>query len=156
LVSVPEDRLVSVVEVLSSTSKTPGSGRTDYIRKCEDILTSHVNLVEIDLLRGGEPMPLTTPVPHSHYRIPVSREWRRPNAYLFPFMIQDAIPKFPLPLLEWDVEIEADVGPLLAAMHHTARYNLALNYDNPPPSPPLEPDHRQWAADRLAAFRFPE
>ena len=95
----PTDRVVTVVEILSPSNKAWGSGRTDYIRKCEDILTSHVNLAEIDLLRGGEPMPLTTPVPHSNYRILVSREWRRPNAYLFPFMIQDAIPKFPLPLL---------------------------------------------------------
>ena len=59
----PDDRVVTVVEILSPTNKAPGSGRTDYIRKREDILASDVNLVEIDLLRGGEPMPLTTPVP---------------------------------------------------------------------------------------------
>ena len=149
----PDDRVVTVVEILSPTNKMPGSGRTDYVRKREDILASHVNLVEIDLLRGGQPMPLTTPTPPCHYRILVSRERWRPSARLFPFTVQDAIPKFPLPLLDGDTEIEADVGPLLDAMHHTGRYNMAVDYDGPPPGPELDAESRQWLANRLAAFR---
>lgn len=151
----PDDHVVTVVEILSPSNKAPGSGRTDYIRKREDILTSPVNLVEIDLLRGGEPMPLTTPVPPCHYRILVSREWGRPSARLFPFTVKDSIPKFPLPLLEGDAEIEADIGPLLASMHHTARYNLAVNYDRPPPGPALDATARQWVETQLAEFREP-
>ena len=151
----PDDRVVTVVEILSPTKKAPGSGRTDYIRKREDILASDVNLVEIDLLRGGESMPLTTPVPPSHYGILVSRERWCPSARLFPFMVNDPVPKFRLPLLEGDPEIEADIGPLLAAMHHTARYNLAVNYDDSPPGPALEPEYLQWIDEQLAAFRQP-
>lgn len=151
----PDDQVVTVVEVLSPTNKVPGSGRSDYIRKREDILASPVNLVEIDLLRGGEPMPLTTPVPRCHYRILVSREYWRPSARLFPFMVWDAIPRFPIPLVEGDGSIEADIGPLLAAMHHTARYNLVVNYDNPPPGPALEPDHGRWLEERIAEFLNP-
>ena len=149
----PEDQVVTVVEILSPSNKAPGSGRLDYLRKREDILASHVNLVEIDLLRGGEPMPLTTPVPRCHYRILVSRERWRPSARLFPFMVWDAIPKFPLPLLEGDEPIEADIGPLLSAMHHTARYNMAVNYENPPPGPTLEPEYQEWVEARLNAFQ---
>ena len=149
----PDDRVVTVVEILSPSNKAPGSGRTDYIRKREDILTSPVNLVEIDLLRGGEPMPLTTPVPPCHYRILVSRERWRPSARLFPFTVMNAIPKFPLPLLEGDAKIEADIGPLLATMHHTGRYNMAVNYDQPPPGPSLDAATLQWLDERLAAFQ---
>ena len=149
----PDDRVVTVVEILSPTNKMPGSGRTDYVRKREDILASHVNLVEIDLLRGGRPMPLTTPTPPCHYRILVSRERWRPSARLFPFTVQDAIPKFPLPLLDGDTEIETDVGPLLDAMHHTGRYNMAVDYDSPPPAPELDAASRQWLDNRLTAFR---
>ena len=152
----PEDQVVTVVEILSPSNKAPGSGRLDYVRKREDILASYVNLVEIDLLRGGEPMPLTTPVPRCHYRILVSRERWRPSARLFPFMVWDAIPKFPLPLLEGDEPIEADIGPLLAAMHHTARYNIAVNYENPPPGPALEPEYQEWVQARLNAFQGAE
>ena len=151
----PTDRVVTVVEVLSPTNKMPGSGRTDYLSKREDILASDVNLVEIDLLRGGEPMPLTTPVPYCHYRILVSMGWRRPKSYLFPFLVHDPIPKFPLPLLKGDAAPEADLGPLLATMHHTARYNLAVNYDRPPPGPALEPESLRWIEERVESFRQP-
>ena len=151
----PDDRVVTVVEILSPSNKAPGSGRTDYIRKREDTLASPVNLVEIDLLRGGEPMPLTTPVPPCHYRILVSRERWRPSARLFPFSVKNAIPKFPLPLLEGDAKIEADIGPLLASMHHTARYNLAVNYDRPPPGPALDVETLKWVEAQVASFRTP-
>ncbi len=152
----PEDQVVTVVEILSPSNKLPGRGRADYIRKREDILASPVNLVEIDLLRVGEPMPLTTSVAHCHYRILVSREQWRPSARLFPFMVRDSIPRFPLPLLEGDEQIETDIGPLLAAMHHTARYNLVVNYKNPPPGPALEPEYQEWVQARLSAFQGAE
>ncbi len=48
-------RLVTVIEVLSPSDKEPNSeGRDLYLRKQREILRSEVNLVEIDLLRGGE------------------------------------------------------------------------------------------------------
>ena len=152
----PDDEVVTVVEILSPSNKVPGTGRADYIRKREDILASHVNLVEIDLLRGGEPMPLTTPAPPCHYRILVSRERWRPTASLFPFMVWDAIPRFPLPLLPGDVEIEADIGLLLDEIHYTARYNMAIGYDREPPGPALDPPHGKWIRERLAVFQETE
>ena len=48
-------RLVSSIEVLSLSNKTPGEhGRDLYVRKQKELLASKVHLVEIDLLRGGE------------------------------------------------------------------------------------------------------
>src|SRR5262245_35509774 len=56
-----ERRLVTSIEILSPTNKTPGEpGRDLYLRKQREILNSKVHLVEIDLLRGGEH---TTAVP---------------------------------------------------------------------------------------------
>src|SRR5439155_20452495 len=49
------NELVTVIEVLSPTNKLPGSdGSREYAHKRERLLESHVNLVEIDLLRGGQ------------------------------------------------------------------------------------------------------
>ncbi len=146
-------QVVTVLEVLSPTNKAPGRGRMDYLSKRSAILESEINLVEIDLLRAGEPMPLATSAPDCHYRILVSRERQRPRAFLFPFMIQDAIPKFPLPLRHSDDELPVDLGTLLAQMHRMSRYNSFLDYNNPPPGPALGPKHRQWIDERLAAFR---
>ena len=50
--------LVTVVEVLSPSNKQPGSTRDQYLAKRQELLDSRANLVEIDLLRGGKPMPL--------------------------------------------------------------------------------------------------
>src|SRR4051812_42591652 len=48
------ERVVTTIEVLSPTNKTPGpKGRTLYLQKQQEILDSDVHLVEIDLLRAG-------------------------------------------------------------------------------------------------------
>ena len=148
-------QVVTVMEVLSPTNKAPGRGRMDYLSKRTDLLASEINLVEIDLLRAGEPMPLATSVPDCHYRILVSRERQRPRALLFPFMVQNVIPKFPLPLRPDDDELTVDLGGLLAQMHCMSRYNSFLDYDNPPPGPALDAKTLRWVDERLAALRRP-
>ena len=45
---------MTVVEVLSPTNKIPGEGQELYLQKQRQLLRTDVNLVEIDLLRGGE------------------------------------------------------------------------------------------------------
>src|SRR5207244_90354 len=55
-------RLVTVVELLSPTNKTPGADRNEYLAKRAQILAGSTHLVEIDLGRGGErPRPPEIP-----------------------------------------------------------------------------------------------
>ena len=49
--------LVTVIELLSPANKQPGSDREQYLAKRMELLNGPVHLVEIDLLRGGPPMP---------------------------------------------------------------------------------------------------
>ena len=156
--AAPNRQVVTIIEVLSPTNKAPGEGRRRYIRKREAILAAGVNLVEIDLLRRWEPMPLETPPPASDYRILVCRAWQRPDALLYPFTVRQPIPAFPLPLLPSDdgsddAEPEVSLGPIIAGMHHTARYTQVAAYENPPPEPAFPPETRQWIAERLTALR---
>ena len=44
--------LITVLEIMSPTNK--GSGRKEYQKKTADLRAARVNLVEIDLLRGGQ------------------------------------------------------------------------------------------------------
>ena len=152
--SAPSRRVVTIIEVLSPTNKAPGEGRRRYIRKREAILAAGVNLVEIDLLRRWEPMPLETPPPASDYRILLCRAWQRPDALLYPFTVRQPIPQFPLPLLPDDPEPEVALGPIIDGMHHTARYTQVAAYENPPPEPDFPPATRQWLAERLAAHQY--
>ena len=69
--ALPERDVVTVVEVLSPANKSPGRERQRYVRKREAIFAGGVNLVEIDLLRAGEPMPFGVSDPFR--RLPRSR-----------------------------------------------------------------------------------
>ena len=150
--AMPERDVVTIVEVLSPTNKAPGTGRLQYIRKREAISASYVNLVEIDLLRRGQPMPLETSPPASDYRILVCRGLEHPSALLYPFTVQQAVPKFPLPLLPDDDELEVDLGAIINAMHHTARYGQVACYHEPPPEPEFAPEVAEWVGERVASF----
>ena len=152
--AAPSRRVVTIIEVLSPTNKAPGEGRRRYIRKREAILAAGVNLVEIDLLRRWEPMPLETPPPASDYRILICRAWQRPDALLYPFTVRQPIPQFPLPLLPDDPEPEVNLGPIIDGMHHTARYTQVAAYENPPPEPDFPPATRQWIAEQVAAHQY--
>lgn len=73
--------IVTVVEVLSPKNKRTGEGKQKYDTKRQTVLNSTAHLVEIDLLRTGEPKPMAGGVA-SDYRILVSRADCRPTADL--------------------------------------------------------------------------
>jgi len=85
--------VVTVIEILSPNKRT-GEGRKAYESKRQQVLNSFTHLVEIDLLRGGEPMPILVNQIKSDYRILVSRSESRPKAELYPFGLQEQIPAF--------------------------------------------------------------
>lgn len=70
----PDQRLVTSIEVLSPSNKRPHTPGWDlYLRKRQSLLLGDVNLVEIDLLRNGQRMPMLDPWPESPYSILVAR-----------------------------------------------------------------------------------
>ncbi len=72
--SSPHQRLVTSVEVLSPPNKRPGTeGWELYQRKRQSLLLGNVSLVEIDLLRGGQRMPMLDPWPDSPYMLLLAR-----------------------------------------------------------------------------------
>ena len=85
---VGTDYVITVLEVLSPTNKRPGRGRRLYEDKRMEVLTTRSHLVEVDLIRFGEPMPLIDNGRVSDYRILVSRGDSRPNAILYPFGVR--------------------------------------------------------------------
>ena len=48
-----DERVVTVIEILSPTNKSLGAGREAYLEKQEATLRSEAHLVEIDVLRTG-------------------------------------------------------------------------------------------------------
>ncbi|MBV8885078.1 MAG: DUF4058 family protein [Chroococcidiopsidaceae cyanobacterium CP_BM_RX_35] len=127
--------VVTVVELLSPTNKRPGEGRHQYQEKRQAVLGSNTHLVEIDLLRGGTPMPVMGSDIRSDYRILVSRSQHRPRADLYCFNLSEQIPLFPLPLRSPDTEPVIDLHSLLNQVYERAGYEVAIDYRRDPVIP---------------------
>lgn len=145
--------VVTVLEILSPTNKRPGRGRRRYEARRQMILESAASLVEIDLLRSGDPMPLRGPQPATDYRILVSRGDRRPRAELLPFSLRDPIPAFELPLRPGETGPTVAVRAALDSVYATGSFDLRLDYRQPP-APELRADDATWADELLRAARL--
>ncbi len=65
-------RIVSVIELLSPANKNSGQDRRQFLGKRDELLASHVNYIEIDLLCAGPRMPVDE-LPECEYYALVSR-----------------------------------------------------------------------------------
>jgi hypothetical protein len=140
-------QLVTVIELLSPTNKRAGSHRSQYLLKRLNLLNSAVHLVEIDLLRGGPPMPYDER-PAGLYSVLVSRADDRPRAGFWPFALRDPLPTVPIPLRSDDPDAHLDLRAILDRVYEEAGYAHFL-YDHEP-DPPLGDDESVWAKAILA------
>ncbi len=138
--------VVTVIEVLSPTNKV-GVGRREYEEKRAQVLRGLTNLVEVDLLRAGAPMEMQ-PQPTSDYRILVRRGWEHPRARLLAFGIRESVPEIEVPLRRKEQPARLGFGDLLQGIYDRARYDLRLDYRQPP-DPPLSPEDGAWAEELL-------
>jgi predicted transcriptional regulator len=117
--------------------------------KPQTVLGSQTHLVEINLLRGGEAMPMVGQVTASDYRILVSRSASRPRAELYAFNLEEPIPIVGIPLKSGDAEVALDLQTLLARIYDRARYALTIDYTQTP-VPALRKSAQDWANKRVA------
>ncbi|MEM7118889.1 MAG: DUF4058 family protein [Chloroflexota bacterium] len=147
--SVHTNELVTVIELLSPANKIDIRGRRDYSYKRSQILVSLSNLVEIDLLRIGRPMPTRQRI-ESDYRILLNRGWIRGKGQLYAFNLPTPIPEFPLPLLPDDTEPLIPLNQIVHDLYTRARFDLRIDYSQMP-SPPLSKENEAWIQQLLAA-----
>ncbi len=119
-------------------------------RKRGYVFRSWTSLVESDLLRAGESMPVIGAQVRSDYRILVSRGLHRPRAALIAFTLRQPIPAFMLPLLPGDEEPEVALNRILHDLYRRARFDLRLDYTQPP-IPPLSEADKAWAQELIEA-----
>lgn len=143
-------QLVTAIEILSPVNKRPGhDAYIEYHRKRRDLLRSPVHLVELDLLRGGERMPLEKPVGSSAYVIMVSNAQHRPLVKVWPLQLDNPLPVLPVPLLEPDPDVALDLGTAVAAVYERGGYASIIDYRQPPPLPNLSDAESRWLDDLL-------
>jgi len=148
------ERLVTAIEFLSPSNKTPGErGRELYLRKQREILDSPAHLVEIDLLRGGVH---TTAVPLERlraqvgpldYHASVHRSDRFEDYLVYPIRLEERLPEIGIPLLHDDPDVPLDLQALLDRVYDNGPYRRRIRYAVAVPVPPLRPDQAAWAVD---------
>jgi hypothetical protein len=143
--------VVTVIEVLSPVNKAPKEGRAEYLAKRGEYLGNRINLVEIDLLRGGQRLSLgRPPLSIQDYYILVCRSWQFPKADIWNLSIRDSLPDVPIPLAP---EVPETLLPLRACIdraYDEGDYRDDLDYAAPLIPPPRRQDSA-WIRKVLAA-----
>jgi hypothetical protein len=145
---VATGRVVTVIELLSPKNKRSKAGREAYLQKRRQTMMSQTHWVEIDLLRGGEVLPMTGAI-RSDYRILVSVSQSRPKAQLYAFNLRQVIPAISIPL-NGAATVPLDLQPLLHRVYDKARFELAIDYRKML-SPKLSDGDFEWILEYCSA-----
>jgi hypothetical protein len=150
-------RLVTTIEILSPSNKTPGQqGRGLYLKKQREILESQVHLVEIDLLRGGEH---TTSVPQDRaiatagpcdYHVCIRRFDRVEEFLVYPIPLREPLPEIAIPLLPGDGEVRLDLQVAFKRAYDAGPYRREIDYAKDKIVPALQPPSAKWAKSLVA------
>ncbi|MFO0968707.1 MAG: DUF4058 family protein [Gemmataceae bacterium] len=136
-------KLVTSIEFLSPTNKR-GEGREEYLKKRAAVLRSEANLLELDLIRHGQRVPLRDPLPAFPYFVFLSRARRRPITEYWPIGLNQSLPAVPVPLLEPDPDVSLPLQQALTNVYDGFGYDLLIDY-HLDPAPQLSADASVWA-----------
>jgi hypothetical protein len=147
--SEPELRLVTTIEVLSPSNKRSGTeGWNQYLSKRRSALLGGVNLVEIDLLRGGARPPMLDPWPDSPYTLLVGRAFKYYRCQVWRAYFDRPLPEIPVPLAEPDADILLNLQSMIEAIYRRSRYAGSIDYRKPL-TPPFSAEETKWLRGRL-------
>lgn len=145
-------RLITVIEVLSPSNK--GSDRALYRARREAYIQSRVNLVEIDLLRGGNH---TVAVLREQVRKPagafylacVSRATSNGLREVYAMPLRQPLPAIRVPLRPEEPDAVLALQPLIDRCYRMGSYWNADQKNLP--GPPLSEDDAAWVAAQVQA-----
>jgi hypothetical protein len=143
------NRVVTVIEFLSPSNKSPGPNREQDLRKQRDICASDANLVEIDVNRFGThtlafPLAHVKPADRTAYMACVRRAARPGKAEVYPLPLWQRLPVVKIPLRRDDADVPLDLQSLIEQCYRNGGYEGRLNY-KVDPDPPLLGADRHWA-----------
>jgi len=147
------ERVVTTIEVLSYTNKAPGEGRRLYLSKQQEILSSRVHLIEIDLLRSGEhtlapPRRALLAKGRWDYVVSLHRGGRGERYEVWAIALRDRLPRILVPLGEREPDMVLDLQAVLDRAYDDSGYARSINHGEPPVVP-LSAEDAEWAASLL-------
>ena len=141
------DEVVSVIEFVTPCVKQVSIHHAAYQARRRTLLsTGSVNLIEIDLLRGGERMPIDG-LPPCDYYVMVARSLDRPRVDVWPVSLRERLPAIPVPLSPNHADVRLDLQAIFHEVYDAACYNRHIY--SQPPEPPLLSCDADWARGLL-------
>lgn len=142
------NRVVTAIEFVSPTNKTPGDGNQLYVRKQCEYAGGGVTRVEIDLTRDGDrglvfPVLHIPPAHRALYLACVRRAWTPLRIEAHPMPLESPLRTIGVPLDESLDDVPLDLQSLVTQCYRNGRYD-DLDY-RVEPVPPLPPDDAAWA-----------
>lgn len=147
-------RLVTQIEFISHSNKNSAEGRALYLQKRQELRAAGVNIMEIDLLRRGQPIvdlsvgALPGLKPWT-YLVSIARAGRRERE-VYPVALRQKLPRTRVPLRPPSPDAVLDLQGVFERVYATGPYPDRIDYQAPP-EPPLNDDDAAWADQILSA-----
>lgn len=147
-------QVITVIEYISPTNKSPGAGYDLYRQKQIEVRQGGLNLVEIDLVLGGKRV-LSVPLSRikfrdrTRYQAIVRRGWRWSEAEVYPLPLQEPLPTISIPLRQSDSDVDFNLQAVVEMAYENGSCDT-VNYQDDP-DPPLEGHDAEWADELLRA-----
>jgi Protein of unknown function (DUF4058) len=147
-------KLITGIEIISPSNKADHKARRLYIRKRRKLWAAEVNVVEVDLLRGGRPLvglpkAVLKPIQPGKYVINVLRGGSLDYEF-YPVELRSRLPKVGIPLKSGEPDVVLDLQAALAKVYDAGVYQMRIDYNRDPILPLSEAD-ASWADEWLIA-----
>jgi hypothetical protein len=141
-------RVITSIEVLSPANKHAGEGQRLFVKKREDMQRAGVNMVEIDLLRGGERVLMIprAQIPPSHrtdYQVCAWRAAQPGSVLLYRVPLRERLPVIAIPLRPSDPDALLDIQAVVDQCYRNGGYD-DIDYTDEP-EPRLRKGDAAWA-----------
>lgn len=142
--------LVTVIGVTSPANKSK-EGRFAFEGKVRSLLRGGVNVMEIDLIRGGISSRDCHPGawPSSPCSVVVNRRDRSDLSEVYPCPLRESLPAVRVPLRSGEKDAALDLQPLINRCYTNGRYWMLPYHEEAVPT--LSDSDREWAKAILVA-----
>jgi hypothetical protein len=145
-----ENRLVTLVEVVTPGNKTTTAGRNAYLNKRREGKSAAANLVEIDLvLQGKATLDYSREgLPDWDYAVTVTRATQPDRYEIYKATLQERLPRFRLPVSQDDRDVVVDLQGAFTRCYDQCGLASKIDYKRDPATVLIDED-RKWLNDLL-------
>lgn len=149
-----DNRLITLVDVVSPTNKLNPQGRAAYLEKRRETRAQNSSIVEVDLVMQGQPMLdySRDGLPDWDYAVTVTRSIQPERYEIYTSTLQKRLPRFKLPLAMDDRDTVVDLQAAFARCYDQGGFAGQIDYQTEPAAL-KQADDRKWLNDLLTQLK---